>query len=92
MISVPISYRWVSYGCGIVGGRIGGWGIEGETDRVVRNGSKDGLAASVGQILLLFKVVRYLVSSEAEKYNNSKSACNGLILIFFWFSLIIYTD
>ncbi len=38
-----------SYGCGmgIVGGRIGGWGIEGGADRVVRNGSKDGLAASV---------------------------------------------
>jgi hypothetical protein len=32
---------------GINGGRIGGWGIEGMTDRVVRNGSKDGLAASV---------------------------------------------
>ena len=38
-----------SYGCGtgIVGGRIGGWGIEGGADRVVRNGSKDGLAVSV---------------------------------------------
>jgi hypothetical protein len=38
-----------SYGCGIgiVGGCIGGWGIEGGTDRVVRNGSKDGLAPSV---------------------------------------------
>jgi hypothetical protein len=37
-----------SYGCGIgiVGGC--GWGIEdGGADRVVRNGSKDGLAASV---------------------------------------------
>jgi hypothetical protein len=32
---------------GIVGGRIGGWGIEGGADRVVRNGSKDGLAVSV---------------------------------------------
>ena len=32
---------------GINGGRIGGWGIEGRTDRVVRKGSKDGLAASV---------------------------------------------
>jgi hypothetical protein len=29
----------------VVGGRIGGWGIEGGADRVVRNGSKDGLAA-----------------------------------------------
>jgi hypothetical protein len=30
------------YGCGIgiVGGSIGGWGIEGITDRVVRNRSK----------------------------------------------------
>ena len=38
-----------SYGCGIciVGGPFGGCGIEGRTDRVVRNGSKDGLAASV---------------------------------------------
>jgi hypothetical protein len=40
-----------SYGCGIgiVGGRIGGWGIgnEGGADRDARNGSKDGLAASV---------------------------------------------
>jgi hypothetical protein len=32
---------------GIVGGRIGGWGIEGRADRVVRNGSRDGLAVSV---------------------------------------------
>jgi hypothetical protein len=34
---------------GIVGGCIGGWGIgnEGMADRVVRNGSKDGLAASI---------------------------------------------
>ena len=32
---------------GIVGGRIGGWGTEGRADRVVRNGSTDGLAASV---------------------------------------------
>ena len=33
-----------SYGCGIGinGGRIGGWGIEGGTDRVVRNGIRDG--------------------------------------------------
>jgi hypothetical protein len=38
-----------SYGCGIgiVGGRIGGCGIEGGADRVVRNGSKEGLAESV---------------------------------------------
>ena len=38
-----------SYGCGvgIVGGRIGGWGIEGMADRVVRNGIRDGLAVSV---------------------------------------------
>ena len=40
-----------SYGCGtgIVGGRIGGWGIgnEGGVDPVVINRSKDGLAASV---------------------------------------------
>ena len=36
-----------SYGCGIVGGRIGGCGNEGGADRVVRNGSKDGLAVSV---------------------------------------------
>ena len=40
-----------SYGCGtgIVGGRIGGWGIgnEGGPDRVVINRSKDGLAASL---------------------------------------------
>jgi hypothetical protein len=39
-----------SYGCGvgIVGGRVGGWGIanEGGADCVIRNGSKDGLAAS----------------------------------------------
>jgi len=37
-----------SYGCGvgIVGGGIGECGIEGGADRVVRNGSKDGLAAS----------------------------------------------
>ncbi len=35
-------------GVGIVGGRIGGWEIEGMADRVVRNeGSKDGLAVSV---------------------------------------------
>jgi hypothetical protein len=32
---------------GINGGRIGGCGIEGWADRVVRKGSKDGLAASV---------------------------------------------
>ena len=32
---------------GIVGGRIGGWGIEGMTDRVVRNGIRDGLAVDV---------------------------------------------
>ena len=32
---------------GIVEGRIGGWGTEGGADRVVRNGSTDGLAASV---------------------------------------------
>ena len=41
----------MGYGCGIgvVGGRIGGWGIanEGGADRVVRNGSKEGLAESV---------------------------------------------
>jgi hypothetical protein len=40
-----------SYGCGIgiVGGRIGGWGIENEgaADPVVRNESRDSLAASV---------------------------------------------
>ena len=40
-----------SHGCGtgIVGGRIGGWGIgkEGGDDRVVRNGIRDGLAVSV---------------------------------------------
>ena len=36
-----------SYGWGIVEGRIGGWGTEGGADRVVRNGSTDGLAASV---------------------------------------------
>jgi hypothetical protein len=30
---------------GIVGGRIGGWRIEGGADRVIRNASKDGLAA-----------------------------------------------
>ena len=36
-----------SYGCGIVGGRIGGWGIEGMADRVVRNGIRDGLGVSV---------------------------------------------
>jgi hypothetical protein len=49
LISVPICYNKESYGCGIgvVGGRIGGWGIEGWGDRVVRNGSQDGLAASV---------------------------------------------
>jgi hypothetical protein len=39
------------YGCGvgIVGGRVGGWGIanEGGADCVIRIGSKDGLAASV---------------------------------------------
>jgi hypothetical protein len=39
------------YGCGvgIVGGRVGGWGIanEGGADRVIRNGSNDGLAESV---------------------------------------------
>ena len=32
---------------GINGGGIGGCGIEGGADRVVRNGNKDGLAASV---------------------------------------------
>ena len=36
-----------SYGRGIVEGRIGGWGTEGGADRVVRNGSTDGVAASV---------------------------------------------
>ena len=39
-----------SYGCGagIVGGRVGGWGIENEGGAsVIRNGRKDGLAASV---------------------------------------------
>jgi hypothetical protein len=38
-----------SYGCrvGIVGGRFVGCGIQGGADRVVRNGRKDGLAASV---------------------------------------------
>jgi hypothetical protein len=38
-----------SYGCGtgIVGGRIGGCGIEGGADRVVRNGSEGGLAVSI---------------------------------------------
>jgi len=38
-----------SYGCGIgiVGGRIGGWGIEGAADFVVRNGIREGLAVSV---------------------------------------------
>ena len=38
-----------SYGCGIgiVGGRTGGWGIEGMADRVVRNGIRDGLVARV---------------------------------------------
>jgi hypothetical protein len=34
-------------GAGIVGGRTGGWGIEDMADRVVRNGSNDGLAESV---------------------------------------------
>jgi len=34
-------------GCGIVEDSIGGWGTEGGADRVVRNGSTDGLAASV---------------------------------------------
>ena len=36
-----------SYGCGmgIVGGRIGGWGIEGGVDCVIRIGSKDGLGS-----------------------------------------------
>jgi hypothetical protein len=45
-----------SYGCGvgIVGGRIGGCGIEGGADLVIRNGSKDGLAASV-----LFRSIAY---------------------------------
>ncbi len=51
MISVPISTGGIkeSYGCGIgiVGGRIGGCGIEGGADRVVRNGIRDSLAASV---------------------------------------------
>jgi hypothetical protein len=32
---------------GISGGRIGGCGIEGGADRMVRNGSKDGLAVSI---------------------------------------------
>jgi hypothetical protein len=40
-----------SHGCGvgIVGGRVGGWGFanEGGADCVIRNGSNDGLAASV---------------------------------------------
>ena len=36
-----------SYGWGIVGGRIGGWGNEGGADRVVRNRSKVGLAVSI---------------------------------------------
>ena len=48
MISVAISYRCdYGSGVGIVGGLIGGWGIEGGADRVVRNGSNDGLAESV---------------------------------------------
>ena len=38
-----------TYGCGIgiVGGRIGEWGIEGEdgANRIVRNGSRDGLGS-----------------------------------------------
>ena len=34
-------------GIGIVGGRIGGWGIEGAADFVVRNGIREGLAVSV---------------------------------------------
>jgi hypothetical protein len=37
-----------SYGCGIVGGRIGGCGAEGMAVLVVRNGSTDGLAGSLG--------------------------------------------
>ncbi|MGA9154455.1 MAG: hypothetical protein WBZ36_28050 [Candidatus Nitrosopolaris sp.] len=43
------NYYEKSYGCGIciVGGPFGGCGIEGGADRVVRNGIKDGLAASV---------------------------------------------
>ncbi|MGC1931424.1 MAG: hypothetical protein WA667_20825, partial [Candidatus Nitrosopolaris sp.] len=39
-----------SYGCGvgIVGGRVGEWGIEeGGTDCVITNASRDGLAVSV---------------------------------------------
>ena len=46
-----------SYGCGagIVGGRVGGWGIANEGGAsVIRNGRKDGLAASVTSIALLF--------------------------------------
>ena len=34
-------------GWGIVEGRIGGWRTEDRADRVVRNGSTNGLAASV---------------------------------------------
>jgi hypothetical protein len=50
MISVSLTGEIKErYGCGIgiVGGRVGGCGIEGRADRVVRNGSKDGLAVSV---------------------------------------------
>jgi hypothetical protein len=33
--------------CGIVGGRVGGCGIESMADRIVRNGIRDGLAVNV---------------------------------------------
>ena len=45
----------MSYGCGvgIVGGRVGGGWIENEGGAsVIRNGSKDGLAASVKPTVL----------------------------------------
>jgi len=51
--------------CGIVGGRIGGWGIEGMADRVVRNGIRDSLGGSVAFKFMacpfLYTVKVYLV-------------------------------
>ena len=62
-----------SYGCGIgigvgiVGGRVGGWGIEGGPDRIVRNGSMDGLAVSV--------VLRSFSLGVAEDYSSNLFLC-----------------
>jgi hypothetical protein len=47
IIEKIVTGKLMGCGMGIAGGRIGGCGIEGMADRVVRNGMRDGLAVSV---------------------------------------------